>query len=170
MYRENEFTNDPAVSGIKTHKMKKTIFTITITIFAIGILLTGCQSSAEKVENARDNVQDAKDNVVVAQQELNQALNDSILQFKKESMENINAYEKSIAEFKTKIATEKKETRAIYEKKISELEQKNNQMKTKLEEYKDNGQEAWVSFKAEFNHDMNELGEAFKDLTVDNKK
>ena len=128
-----------------------------------GTMFTACQSSGAKVENARENVEDAK-------QELNQALNDSIRQFKKESEEKINAIEKSIAEFKTKIATEKKETRVIYEKKLSELEQTNKEMKKKLEEFKDDGQEAWASFKSEFNHDMDELGNAFKDLTVDNKK
>jgi hypothetical protein len=31
-------------------------------------------------------------------------------------------------------------------------------------------QSDWESFKREFNHDMDELGQALKDLTVDNKK
>ena len=43
-------------------------------------------------------------------------------------------------------------------------------MKKRLEEYKDEGQEKWTSFKSEFNHDMDELGKAFKDLTVKNVK
>jgi len=29
--------------------------------------------------------------------------------------------------------------------------------------------EEWETFKREFNHDMDELGKALKDLTVDNK-
>ena len=104
--------------------MKKTIFILAIAMLAAGTIFTACQSSGEKVDNARENVQEAKDKVAEAKQELNQALNDSIRQFKKESEEKIYAIEKSIAEFKTKIATEKKETRVIYEKKLSELEQK----------------------------------------------
>jgi hypothetical protein len=31
-------------------------------------------------------------------------------------------------------------------------------------------QSDWVSFKREFNHDMDEIGKAFEDLTIDNKK
>ena len=31
-------------------------------------------------------------------------------------------------------------------------------------------QSNWESFKREFNHDMDEIGQALKDLTVDNKK
>jgi len=135
-----------------------------------GIMLNSCKSSSKKIESARDNLQDAKENVVEANKELNLALNDSIQQFKKESHEKISSYEKTIAEFKIKIANAKKENKAQYEKKLAWLEQKNSDMKKKLEDYKDEGQDKWTSFKNEFNHDMDELGEALKDLTVKNLK
>ena len=54
--------------------MKKTIFTLAITTLMAAAMLTGCQSSVKKVENAQDKVQDAKDKVVKANQELNQAI------------------------------------------------------------------------------------------------
>jgi len=50
------------------------------------------------------------------------------------------------------------------------LEQKSGEMKTKLEEYKEDGRENWISFKDEFNYDMEELGNALKDLKEDNVK
>jgi len=50
------------------------------------------------------------------------------------------------------------------------LKNKNNKLKEKLADYKDDGQDAWIDFKNEFNHDMDELGKAFKDLTVENIK
>ena len=50
------------------------------------------------------------------------------------------------------------------------LEQKNTELKKILSDYKDEGQDKWTSFKNEFNHDMDELGKAFKDLTVKNLK
>ncbi len=40
----------------------------------------------------------------------------------------------------------------------------------KMNDYKANGKENWEIFKKEFNHDMDELGKAFKDLTVKNVK
>ena len=101
-----------------------------------GIMLNSCQSS-KKIESARDNLQDARENVVEANNELSLALNDSIQQFKKESKEKISSYEKTIAEFKIKIANAKKENKAQYEKKLAWLEQKNSDMKKKLEDYKD---------------------------------
>ncbi|MBK6283604.1 MAG: hypothetical protein IPF54_14015 [Draconibacterium sp.] len=48
------------------------------------------------------------------------------------------------------------------------LEQKNNILRAKIESYESN-QTDWESFKREFNHDMEELGMAFKDLTSDNE-
>ena len=84
--------------------------------------------------------------------------------------EKISAYEKIIAEFKAKIAKEKKENIAKYEKTIAELEQKAGDMKKKLADVKEEGKDKWTTFKAEFSHDMDELGHAFKDLTVKNVK
>ena len=94
--------------------MKNTILTLAVTVFMAGAILSGCKSSAEKVENARGKVQGAKDQVVEATKELNQALNDSIQQFRKESEEKIITHEKIIAEFKAKIAKEKEETKEKY--------------------------------------------------------
>jgi hypothetical protein len=59
---------------------------------------------------------------------------------------------------------------AKYEKNIATLEEKNNTLKTKMKAYKNDTNADWKSFKTEFNHDMDELGSALKDLTVDNKK
>ena len=143
--------------------MKKTISVLAVTVFMAGAILTGCQSSAKKVENAQDKV-------IEANQELSQALKDSIQQFKTESELKINANEKSIAEFKAKIKNEKKESKAVYEKKLAALEQKNSDLKKKLDEFKDDGKANWKTFKAEFSSDMNELGNALKDFTVKNVK
>jgi len=57
---------------------------------------------------------------------------------------------------------------ALRAKKIDALEQKNRDMRNRIAAY-EKSQSDWESFKREFNHDMDELGQAFKDLTVDNK-
>jgi outer membrane murein-binding lipoprotein Lpp len=150
--------------------MDNRISTLLFSAFLAGTIITGCQSSAEKVEDARENVQDAKDNMVIAKKELSIARIDSVQQFKKESEEKIKIQENSIADFKIRIANEKNMDKMKFEKKLEELEQKNIDMKKKLEEYKDEGQDNWTSFKNEFNHDMTELGDAIKDLTVKNVK
>ena len=111
--------------------MKKTIFTLAVASFMFVIILSGCQSSEKKVENAQDKVQDAQNNLTKANQELNMAIRDSIRQFKIESESTISTYEKNIADIKVKIAKANKENRAAYEKSLADLEQKNIDMKRK---------------------------------------
>ncbi len=148
--------------------MNKTILTLAVTVFMAGTMLTGCRSSEKKVKNAQDKVQNAQDKVVEAQQALNQAIKDSIRQFRKESEERISANEKSIAEFKVRIGNEKKENRARYEKKLAELEQQNRDMRKNLEEFREDRKENWDSFRLKFKHDMSEFGKAMKDFWTKN--
>lgn len=124
-------------------------------------MLISCQSSGEKVDLAKENVAEAE-------QALNQAISDSIVQFKQESELQISANEKSIAEIRTLIAKEKKETIAKYEKSLTELEQKNDLLKEQLNDFEDNETNDWDTFKTEFSSDMNDLGTALKNFSVKN--
>lgn len=143
--------------------MKKTIFILGIVLLMAATILSSCQSSAKKVEDAKDKVSEAN-------QELNQAIKDSIQQFKKESEEKINAHAKSIAEFKVRLANEKIENRNNYEKKLEELDQKNTDMKKKLDDYNEEGREKWETFKLEFSRNMDELSRSLKNFTFKNAK
>lgn len=93
-----------------------------------------------------------------------------VAKYKIETADKIAANEKSIAEFNTRISTEKKEAREDYKKKIADLEAKNSDLKMKMDTYKADSKENWEKFKVEFSRDMDELGQAFKDLTVKNVK
>jgi hypothetical protein len=146
------------------NEMKKLIITLVITTFMGGsMILDSCQSSAKKVEEAKENVTNANHELIKARQ-------DSIQQFKQESAREISNSEKRITEYKVKIAHENKALKAKHEKKLAELEQKNNDLKTKLTNLKEDGSEDWKKFKSEFSHDMDELGKSLKDLTVKNVK
>ena len=66
----------------------------------------------------------------------------------------------------------KKTYKTIYDenaKRIKELEEKNKEIKLKVESYKNDANSDWKSFKEEYNHDMDELGQALKNFTVDKK-
>ena len=146
--------------------MKKTIYRVAAITFAMGMILTNCSTPTEKVQEAKENVAEANKDLDKAQEEY---LTD-IDNCRKATDEKIAANDQSIADFKTRIADEKKEAKADYNSKIAALEQKNSDMKKHMDEYKAEGKEKWEKFKTEFNHDMEELGKAFKDLTVKNVK
>ncbi|MFZ4520926.1 MAG: hypothetical protein ACOYNC_04440 [Bacteroidales bacterium] len=146
--------------------MKKTILAFAASTFIASAMITGCSSSAQKVENAQENVVEANKDLDKANQEY---LAD-IAAYRMETASTIAANEERIKGFNARIEKEKKSARAEYQKKIAVLEQKNSDMKMRLENYKEEGKDKWLVFKAEFSHDMDEMGKAFTDLTVKNVK
>ncbi len=147
--------------------MKNSIAVIAASLTLTGFASIGCTNSAS------DKVATAQENVTQAKTDLDKANADylaDVENYRKESSEKIAANEKSIAEFNERISNEKAEARVAYKKKIADLEKKNTDMKKRLDDYKTDSKDDWQKFKAEFNHDMDELGNAFRDLTVKNVK
>ncbi|MDP2089552.1 MAG: peptidase M23 [Flavobacteriaceae bacterium] len=137
--------------------MKKSILLMAAFTFITGAILTSCNTPAEKVDNAEKNVVKANKDLDKANQEY---LAD-VEKYRKETADKIAANDKSIAEFKARIAHEKKDAQVAYQKKIAVLEQKNSDLKKKIDAYKAEGKEQWEKFKIEFSKDMDELGTAF---------
>lgn len=136
--------------------MKKSILIVAALVFAGLATFTGCNSPSQKVENAEENVQKANEELAKARQEYLADLES----FRKDNAARTLSNEQMIAELKTRVANEKEATRVAYLKRISELEQKNLEMKNKMAEYNEDGQENWKSFKTEFNRDMDNLGQS----------
>ena len=144
--------------------MKNTIITLASLSLITGTILSSCLTPDEKVAKAEIKVQEAK-------MALNNITQDSISEyqlFKEESEKKLYSFDKNISQLKIRLVTETLIDKAIFEKKLAILEQKNSHMKKRLEDYKDGGQNKWISFKNEFNFDMEELGRAFQDLTAKN--
>lgn len=137
--------------------------------FAAAILMVtafGCNSGEQKVENASKDLQEAKS-------ELREEKRDSVasyMAFKQESEARILENEKSIEAFKSRMKTAGKKIKDSDQKMIDNLQQSNIDMRKRMEEYKENGEDSWTKFKDEFNHDLEQLGVAIKDITVDNTK
>lgn len=142
--------------------MKKLIFTITTSVMLTGAIFTSCNTAAEKVDKAEDKSIKADEDFNSAKEEY---LAD-IENFKKETNAKIDANNQLIADFKVKIASSKKDAQVYYQEQIAILEQKNIAMKQKMDTYQETGKDNWETFKTEFNKDMNDLGEAFKNFTV----
>jgi len=137
--------------------MKKSILLLAAITFMTCAILTSCNNSAKKVDNAEKNVQQANEELYEANQEY---LAD-VEKYRKEKEDIIIANNKSIAEFKARIALEKKDAQISYLKKITVLEQKNSDLKKKIDAFKADSKEQWENFKVEFSKDMDELGKAF---------
>lgn len=153
---------------------KKSIFILAVVTFMTGLIFTGCKSNSDKEADAVENLQDASDNLDAvnkdAEQDAIKKANDEEWQtYKEEANKTIADNEVRIAELKSAMKKPGKTFDAAYAKSIDGLEEKNASLKTKISDY-ENNQTDWESFKREFSSDMTGLGDALKDLTVNNKK
>ena len=140
--------------------MKKSYMSLVLSFFLTTILLISCASPSEKVENAKEEVLDANNKLDTAIKNYQADIN----AYKIETASKIAANELAIKNFNSKIENEKKELRASYLSKIEVLEKKNRDLKNKLDNYQDDGNDKWRTFKAEFGKEMDDLGKSIKDL------
>lgn len=139
-----------------------------------GVAITGCQTTAQKQDAAQAKVKEARQDLNAAKQDANAigqelATAEEWRLFKTESEAKIKANEVRIAELNVKMKKPGELFDEAYSKKIANLELQNKEMRTRLTAY-EASQTNWEIFKREFNHDMDELGKALKDITVDNTR
>jgi uncharacterized protein HemX len=135
----------------------KTIIVAAVAGMA-GVILSSCQTKEQKLENAQENVVDANEDLRKAQRE-----------FREEQENQLRENEMSIETYRTEIKNEKEDMRLEYERRIDSLQQRNKELRIKLNEDYDNN-DRWESFKREFNHDMDELKASLRDLRKNNVK
>jgi hypothetical protein len=133
--------------------------------------LTVSAQESRKATKARKDAVEAKDDLKEANADLREAKMDSAAdfrKFKKDAEMKISENQKKIVALKAKKSEDSKEIKAKYDEEVLALEQRNNVMKGKIELANTTKTSNWTSFKREFNHDMDELWNAIKDVGVDN--
>ncbi len=148
--------------------MKKIILTLSLVATLLAI---SCKSGEQKVADAENKVANAEQNLDQVKHEADSvaAQKAELEAFKLESESKIRGNDLLITALKEKKKSTGKKVDAVFEKNIDSLEQRNKEMKKRMDGF-ERGKSDWESFKREFSHDMNELGNALNDLGVDNKK
>lgn len=155
--------------------MKKAIFFLLVAgLFMGGATFTSCQSPADKAEDAQSDVQDARENLTEEQLEAREEMQEANAEaewetFKADAEAKIDANQVRIDELRE--AKRKSGSNTLdeaYKAKIDALQERNKELRRKISDRKPEDAD-WAAFKREFNHDMDELGKAFKDITVNNE-
>ena len=141
--------------------MKNRYFILTVTMLIAGLVLTGFYMNRDKYDK---NYQDKDKQASQGAKKEKAKFDKEWKEFKSNAELKINANEKRIGEFKVKIKTASIEVKADYDKEITVLEQKNVELKKKINEYKYEGKDKWEEFKQSFNRDMDIVGKALKDF------
>jgi predicted nucleic acid-binding Zn-ribbon protein len=155
--------------------MKKIILIFsTITALLASSLFVGCESAAKKSSDANETLKDAKTDLNTAEKDAAAAAQKASdaaewKMFRAESENKISSNETMIGQLKENKKSSGKTLDAVYNRTIEELEQKNIDLKARMEAY-DKGQTDWQAFKSEFNRDMDALGKAITDLGKNSKK
>lgn len=146
--------------------MKNTILKLTVlSFFIFGSIQLNAQTD-RKASKARSDMKEAEKDLKIAK---NDSAED-FLKFKKESEESIADNQSKINELKKKKFENNNEEQQKYDRKMMDLEAKNNKLRKQINSSDDTKTSMWSSFKREFSHDLNELGNAFKDIGVNNEK
>jgi hypothetical protein len=125
--------------------MKHLKLRFALIFTAAGSILTGCESSDKKIEDALQHVTEAKT-------ELKNARMDSVAEYemvRAEWISRLAANEKKLAELKTKIAREKKQVQEKYQAELEAIGKKNAEMQEKMNGMARPDKDRWEIFKKE---------------------
>jgi hypothetical protein len=142
--------------------MKKIIISFSVILFITISVIISCNTPEQKVEKAEKNVKEANRKLDVANANY---INDIEI-YRTETSKRINENTKSIADFNTRIASQKQDAKDKYERKIAELSQKNTDLQKRLQDYNADGDAKWQVFKNEFNAEMYALGNSIRTFTI----
>jgi chromosome segregation ATPase len=149
--------------------MKITLYT---TALIAGIILTSCQTPAQKeaaaeakVDTAQSNLNTAKTNLDTTKAELNP----EYPAFRRDADQQIADNDKKISKLRAKLTDTNSPANDMRSKKIDQLEKQNADLKSRLYGYETERSD-WVVFKVRFNHDKDNLNQAFTDFGDDLKK
>jgi hypothetical protein len=146
---------------MKKNRLSYWILPLTIFIF------TACTTTkAEDVDKAAEKVEDAKLNLAQA----NKQYAKEVASYRASMEIELRNNKLRIAKLKDEKSDAKEEALVIREAKIDAIQKQNDDLESRMRQYRSDNRENWKEFKTEFNHDMNELGKAFKDLGKDNTK
>lgn len=143
--------------------MKISFLSLLISVTFTASLLScsdTTQQKAEKVEDAKVQLQDAKQNLSQARQD--SANNYAV--FKTAADAQLAANGKTIADLKVKMINDRAEIREKYQKELDAMNDENQFLKDKMDNYKEISSVKWASFKLGFNQDMDALGKSISGL------
>lgn len=151
------------LNNIKNSIMKSKI---QIIMFAAATLFSSIYVSSCKSPSESEN-SELKDDMNAVEQDLQEVKEDAKEKyeaFKMDAETKIDANLKALEELKNDAKDKSKEVKADLDKKIDELKMKNETLREKIRDYKEEGDDKWEAFKTEFGKDMDNLGEALKEV------
>jgi transcription-repair coupling factor (superfamily II helicase) len=146
--------------------MKTKYVALVTTLLIAGSLFIGCEKSPEeKADQSAENVKEASQEMKDAQAQYEKEWK----QFKDDAELKISTNEKKIDAIKTEMGKTGPEFKAKYENTVLTLEQKNIELRKRLNDFKYDGKNKWEDFKTLFNQDIENVGNAINNVFPEKK-
>lgn len=138
---------------------KKLFLVFGLASFTAAIVLfSGC--SAQSVNKGLTKANEVNDELLEAKKEANEKYE----AFKRDSDNRMEENERSIAKLRAGIKNKNEEDKAAFEKKVAELDQRNQSLKSKIKNYKVEGDGQIVSFILETTQEIDDLRKGIREL------
>lgn len=152
------------------NKTRSRGFMNTVTYIATGVclalLLIACQKPAEKSGIATENNGKVNQSVQGASSEVRPAWQEAYLKFKRKNDVDIAENEQRIIELRKAVRKANTRFRASYSVRIDELERRNNELRDRTDNYRDEGDAKWAAFKHGSKRDMDKLKSLLKKTVI----
>ena len=128
--------------------------------------MTALLSLNSEAQQVTGKLKTARKDIAEAKYDLKQAQKDSIAeykQFRAESLAKVEENNKTIEALRARKIEKEKIATAEYNKKVKALEDTNRSLKDRVTNYRADGNTNWVVFKRQFNQQMTELQQSFKE-------
>jgi len=155
-----------SAQGKRSHKAKSKIALNQIRQDSINARQDSLKLRQDSILIMQYNAITAHQDSIITKENAMTIHQDSINMFKQEAGIKISANETNISALKVGITTEKKKLRAKRGLDLAKIEQKNIDLKNKLNNYIDDGQYKWASFQIEINQGLDEVSKAITDFSV----
>jgi hypothetical protein len=137
--------------------MRKIYFILTIILLLGGSLFTGCENNRD---GTKKNVEQANQNMIDEQAQFDNEWK----QFRSDAELKITASQNKIDELKAAMKSTSANFKIKYENKILTLEQKNIELRKRINRYKYEGNENWRDFKKDYNNEADTVEVALNDI------
>jgi len=144
-----------------------------LTGLALMVLVTGCQRADEKVADARGEVQDAKEEVAEATQDLKEASREARVEwqenwlaFKSDTDKKVADNERRILELRSEVARLDVRYQTAYFTNIDEMERRNNELRERVNNARDEGDAQWEVFTTEIGRDFDNLKTSIEGINI----
>lgn len=151
--------------------LSKHIIGCTVAVFISVVTYSGCEKTPEKrIEHAEQDLHDAKKEIREAIKDVQTAYKDEWHTFQFDMEAKLRDNEYRINELKRQMVKTHAKTKMQFDKEIETVEQRNENLKQRLAEYRDKGKEEWENFKKEFAGEVETIQKSLSDLAESGKK